>query len=67
MIRANGPDGIMPKLLGEVNTSIFNWSMETCLCFSKNQLLFLLQGKNISCLDDYRSVAFTSVAMKISS
>ena len=54
--KVKGPDGITPKLLitcadqlGEVNTSIFNWSLETC------EVSMLLKESTIIPVKKFRS------------
>ena len=72
--KAPGPDGISPRLLklcgsqlATVFTDIFNWSLSLCVvptCFKKATIIPIPKKNSISCLNDYRPVALTSVVMK---
>ncbi len=73
--KAAGPDSISSAtlkwcafILAPVLTDIFNWSLRVCrvpACFKAAVIIPVPKKSNISCLDDYRPVALTSVAMKI--
>ena len=72
--KAAGPDGLTPRLLrscaaqlAKVFTIIFNWSLsirQVPVCFKEATIIPVPKKKNISCLNDYRPVALTSVPMK---
>ncbi|KAK7501775.1 hypothetical protein BaRGS_00006861, partial [Batillaria attramentaria] len=73
--KAAGPDNISPRLLrtctdqlSGVFTDIFNMSLSQCTvpqCFKKSTVIPVPKKKStVSCLNDYRSAALTSVVMK---
>ena len=72
--KAAGPDGITPRLvktcsaqLAAVFTDIFNLSLRLCVvpsCFKRATIIPVPKKNNVSCLNDYRPVAITSIFMK---
>ena len=73
--KAAGPDGVSPatlrhcaQQLAPVFANIFNSSLEQChvpKCFKMSKIIPIPKGTKISCLNDYRPVALTSVIMKV--
>ncbi len=54
--------------LPQYSLTYLNWSLRVCrvpACFKAAVIIPVPKKSNISCLDDYRPVALTSVAMKI--
>ena len=50
-----------------VFTDIFNWSLQLCIvphCFKMATIIPIPKKASVSCLNDYRPVALTSVIMK---
>ena len=48
-------------------TDIFNWSLQLCIvphCFKMATIIPIPKKASVSCLNDYRPVALTSVIMK---
>ena len=72
--KAPGPDGVSPATLmhcatqlAPVFTSIFNQSISECSvppCFKISTIVPVPKKDRITCLNDYRPVALTSVVMK---
>ena len=72
--KAVSPDNISPCLLklcanhlSGIFTDIFNVSLSQCKiphCFKKSTIIPVPKKSTASCLNDYRPVALTSVAMK---
>ncbi|XP_071060408.1 uncharacterized protein [Pseudochaenichthys georgianus] len=72
--KAAGPDNISPAALhhcaaelAPVFTNIFNSSLCQCSvphCFKESTIIPVPKSNKISCLNDYRSIALTSVAIK---
>ncbi len=72
--KAPGPDGVSPACLkscadqlAPIFTQIFNRSLELCevpSCFKRSTIIPVPKKPKITGLNDYRSVALTSVAMK---
>lgn len=73
--KAAGPDGVSALTLkncahqlASVFTDIFNWSLCECkvpACFKSAVIIPVPKKSNTSCLNDYRPVALTSIAMKV--
>ena len=73
--KAAGPDSVSSATLKHcadqltpILTSIFNWSLQLCIvpaCFKSVVIIPVPKKNNISCLNDYRPVALTSVIMKV--
>ena len=71
--KAAGPDNVSPCLLKQcagqlsgVFTDIFNVSLSQCIvpqCFKKSTIIPVRKKCSVSCLNDYRPVALTSVVM----
>ena len=72
--KAAGPDNVSPCLLKQcagqlsgVFTYIFNVSLSQCIvpqCFKNSTIIPVPKKCSVSCLNDYRPVALTSVVMK---
>lgn len=72
--KAAGPDGISPALLSHcaaqlapVFSTIFNTSLSQCTvpqCFKCSIIIPVPKSSKITCLNDFRPVALTSVVMK---
>uniref|UniRef100_A0AAV2L2L3 Reverse transcriptase domain-containing protein n=1 Tax=Knipowitschia caucasica TaxID=637954 RepID=A0AAV2L2L3_KNICA len=72
--KAPGPDGIPPRVLklcseqlAPVLTDIFNLSLRDCAvpnCFKESTIIPIPKKTPVTCLNDYRPVALTSVLMK---
>ena len=72
--KAAGPDGLPGRVLracadqlASVFTDIFNLSMSESVistCFKQTTVLTVTKNTKVTCLNDYRPVALTSVAMK---
>ena len=72
--KSAGPDGIPSRVLktcyaqlAPVFTDIFNLSLSMCVvprCFKENITIHVPKRTPVSCLNDYRPVALTSVIMK---
>ncbi len=72
--KAPGPDGVTPACLkscadqlAPIFTQIFNRSLELCevlSCFKRSTIIPVPEKPKITGLNDYRSVALTSVVMK---
>lgn len=73
--KASGPDGVASATLRHcadqltpVLTCIFNWSLQLAIvpaCFKSAVIIPVPKKHKITCLNDYRPVALTSVIMKI--
>ncbi len=73
--KAAGPDGVSPATLRHcsneltpVLTSIFNLSLKLSTvpaCFKSAVIIPVPKNNNITCLNDYRPVALTSVIMEV--
>lgn len=73
--KASGPDKVSAATikwcaneLSYVFTDIFNWSLRLCkvpACFKSAVIIPVPKKSNVSCLNDYRPVALTSVIMKV--
>ena len=74
MKKAPGPEGISPRLLNVCRdqlaaplTSLYNWSLKARkvpLALKESIVIPVPKKKTISCLNDYRPVALTSIVMK---
>ena len=69
--KAAGPDGLTGRVLADqlasVFTDIFNLSLSESViatCFKKTTIVPVPKNTKVTCLDDYRPVALTTVAMK---
>lgn len=72
--RSPGPDGILGRVLrgcadqlAEVFTYIFNLSLEEAIvpiCFKQATIIPVPKKNTVTCLNDYRPVALTSIIMK---
>ena len=72
--KAAGPDGITPRLLrtcanelAGIFTMLFNWSLRLCTVpdiFKRSVIIPIPKRSPVSCLNDYRPVALTSVIGK---
>jgi hypothetical protein len=72
--KAAGSDGLPERVpractdqLASVFTDIFNLSLSESViptCFKQTTIVFLGTGTKVTCLNDYRPIALTSVAMK---
>lgn len=72
--KAAGPDGVTPAVLkhcaaqlAPIFTFIFNCSLSQCTvpkCFKDSVIIPVPKTNKISCLNDYRPIALTSVVMK---
>lgn len=73
--KAAGPDGVTPATLKDcanelafILSFIFNWSLNCATvpaCFKSALIIPVPKKNNITCLNDYRPVALTSVVMKV--
>ena len=72
--KAAGPDGIPSRVvkmcasqISGIFTDIFNQSLRYCIvpkCFKQSTIIPVPKKSSVSCLNDYRPVALTSVIMK---
>ena len=72
--KAAGPDGLPGRVLracadqlAGVLTDIFNMSLTESViptCFKQTTIVLVSKNTKVTCLNDYRPVALTSVAMK---
>ena len=72
--KAAGPDGIRSRVvkmcasqISGIFTDIFNQSLRYCIvpkCFKQSTIIPVPKKSSVSCLNDYRPVALTSVIMK---
>ena len=72
--KAPGPDGISPQLLCscknelcEILSTIYNWSLREChlpSVFKKSIIIPVPKRSPVTCLNDYRPIALTSIVMR---